>query len=353
MIPTTLDEIGPAWLTDALGEPVEAAELVTIAQGEGFMGQLGRVRLSYGGGASPAAPASVIVKLPTTEPGNRMIGQMMRLWEREHRFYDELASKVGVRVPAAYANLGDVESGAFALVLEDLAGMATTDQLTGASVEQARRVVDHLADLHAPWWGSPALDELTWMPDLHDPMINAVAVMFEAGWPAFCERYRGRLPERVFGWAETFVGGVPEWIAGYAEEPVTIVHGDARLDNMFFGDDGTFALVDWQMAMRSPGNTDLVYFVATNLTPEVRRNHERELLERYRQRMVAAGATGRGLTEDGLLRGYREGVLFWCVSMGSSILTLDPANERGAALLDALVERLYLAADDLDCGQIL
>ena len=179
--------------------------------------------------------------------------------------------------------------------------MATTDQLTGASVEQARRVVDHLADLHAPWWGSPALDELTWMPDLHDPMINAVTVMFDAGWPAFCERYRGRLPERVFGWAETFVRGVPEWIAGYAEEPVTIVHGDARLDNMFFGDDGTFALVDWQMAMRSPGNTDLVYFVATNLTPDVRRRHERELLERYRQRMVAAGATGRGLTEDGLL----------------------------------------------------
>ncbi len=121
---------------------------------------------------------------------------------------------------------------------------------------------------------------------------------------------------------------------------------------MFFGDDGTFALVDWQMAMRSPGNTDLVYFVATNLTPDVRRRHERELLERYRQRMVAAGATGRGLTEDGLLRGYREGVLFWCVSMGSSILTLDPANERGAALLDALVERLYVAADDLDCGEI-
>jgi aminoglycoside phosphotransferase (APT) family kinase protein len=294
----------------------------------------------------------LVIKLPTTQPGNRAVGEMMRLWEREHRFYAEVAHRVGVRVPAAYANLADPAAGSYALVLEDLAGMTTTDQLTGADVEQARRVVDHLADLHAAWFDSPVLAELTWMPDLHDPMVNAVGVMFEAGWPAFCDRYRGRLPERVFGWAEAFVTNVPAWIAGYADEPATISHGDARLDNMFFGDDGSFALVDWQMAMRSPGNTDLVYFVATNLTPEDRRRNEHELLERYRQRMVAAGATGRGLTEEGLLRGYREGVLFWCVSMGSSVLTLDSANERGSALLDALVERLYLAADELDCGEV-
>ena len=37
---------------------------------------------------------------------------------------------------------------------------------------------------------------------------------------------------------------------------------------------------------------------------------------------------------------------------GVEHLTLDPANERGAPLLDALVERLYVAADDLDCGEI-
>jgi aminoglycoside/choline kinase family phosphotransferase len=326
---------------------------VTIAKGEGFMGQLARIRLTYGAGASPDTPASLIVKLPTTEPGNRMIGQMMRLWEREHRFYAELAPRVGVRVPAVFANLGDAESGSYALVLEDLAGMTANDQVSGASIEQATTVVDQLAALHSAWWDSPELADLHWMPDLHDPMINSVTVLFDAGWPAFRDRYWGRLPERVFGWAERFVTTVPEWLEGYADEPMTVIHGDARLDNMFFGDDGSLALVDWQMAMRAPGNSDLVYFVATNLTPEMRRRHERDLLDRYRERMLAVGASGRGLTEDGLLRGYREGVLFWCVSMGSSVLTLDSANERGAALLDALVERLYLAADDLDCGEVL
>ncbi len=339
-------------MAEAIGEPVEAVDVAVIAQGEGFMGQLARVHLGYGPGVSPGAPATVIVKVPTADPGGRMIGQMMRLWEREHRFYQEVAPRLQVRVPKVYANLADPATGSYALVLEDLAPMHTSDQVTGATPAQAERVIDELAALHLQWWSSPALAELDWMPDLHDPMVGAVVPMFEAGWPSFCDRYRARLPERVFGWVEAFVEQIPAWLEGYAEEPATLSHGDARLDNMFFGDDGSFALVDWQMAMRVPGTADLVYFVATNLTPEVRRAHQWDLLDRYRSQVVAGGATGTFLTEEGVVRGYREGVLFWATSMGSSVLTLDPANERGAALLDALVERLFLAADDLDCGDV-
>jgi aminoglycoside phosphotransferase (APT) family kinase protein len=352
VIPTTLDDVHAAWLAELLAEPVDEIAVTPIARGEGFMGQLARVSVQYGEGASPAAPATVVVKLPTTEPGNRLVGELLRLWDREHRFYAEVAPRLDVRVPVVHANVADADHGAYALILEDLAPMTATDQVHGATPDQARRVVDELVALHAPWWASPELDELDWMPDLHDPMVNAVVTMFDAGWDGFCARYRSRLPERVFGWAERFVRRVPDWLAGYAEEPATIVHGDARLDNMLFGTDGAFAMVDWQMAMRSPGTADLIYFVATNLTPAMRRQLEQELLERYRQQALANGAKGRVLTEEGILRSYREGVLFWCVSMASSLLTLDAANERGAALLDALVQRLFVAADDLDCGQV-
>ncbi len=352
-IPTTLADVTPDWLAEALGQPVIGASATVIAQGEGFMGHLARVVLIYGPGASPDAPATVIVKLPTQDPGGQFIGQMMRVWEREHRFYDEVAPQLQVRVPKAYVNRADLGAGSFALVLEDLAPMRTSDQVTGTTGDQARRVIDELATLHSPWWATKELDALTWMPDLRDPMVDAVVPMFTAGWPAFCDRYRGRLPERVFGWVEEFAAGIPEWMKGYQEEPCTLTHGDARLDNMFFGDDGSFALVDWQLSMRVPGTSDLVYFVTTNLTSELRRKHERELLERYRQQMLAAGATGRVLTEDGIIASYLDGVLFWCVSMASGVLSLDPGNERGAALLDALVQRLYQAADDLDCGQVL
>ena len=59
------------------------------------------------------------------------------------------------------------------------------------------------------------------------------------------------------------------------------------------------------------------------------------------------------LTEQQVWDGYREGLLFYALSFGGSILTLNPANERGAALLDALVRRTFTAVDDLDAGHVL
>ncbi len=70
---------------------------------------------------------------------------------------------------------------------------------------------------------------------------------------------------------------------------MTICHGDFRLDNMLFGADGSFALIDWQMAMRVPGSSDLVYFLVTNLSPEVRRLHEWELIDLYLDTLRAEG----------------------------------------------------------------
>ncbi len=42
--------------------------------------------------------------------------------------------------------------------------------------------------------------------------------------------------------------------------------------------------------------------------------------------------------------------MFYAVSFGASLLTIDPANPRGVALFEALVRRTFAAVDDLDAG---
>jgi aminoglycoside/choline kinase family phosphotransferase len=279
------------------------------------------------------------------------------VWEREARFYDELAPLLGVRVPEVHVNHADTARGEYVIVMEDLAPMRAADQVHGATPAQARRVIDELAALHGAWWDDPRLHELPWMPGLDSPMTGAIKPMFDMGWPQFVERYRDRLAPRTLVWAQAFSERVPELLARYLTEPVTLVHGDFRLDNMFFdaGGDaaGPFALVDWQMAMRSPGGSDLVYFIVTNLTPPVRREMERELVERYQAGLAAAGVTGTYATVERLWQGYLEGVLFYTVTFGGGLLGIDPANERGVALFDELVTRTYTAADDLAVGDLL
>lgn len=349
-LPTALDQLDAAWLRAQTGWDVESIEHEALGAGVGFMGHLARLHLTGG----DEVPRTVIAKLPTDDPGGRVLGQMMGLWEREHHFYGQIAPRVSVRTPAAHVNLYEADGPSAVLVLEDMAPLRPGDQVAGASPAEATLVVEQLAAFHAQWWDHPDLDTWEWMPSIDGPLVESVAGMFVAGWPAFCERYSGTLPERPFRWAERFVPLVPGWLASYREMPRTVIHGDARLDNMFFGDAGageaSFAMVDWQMAMRSPSGGDLAYFVMTNLDTETRRGHERDLIARYGEALLASGVPADEVDVEGLWQGYLEGVLFYCVSFGSSLLTIDPANERGVALIDALVRRVFTAADDLDVG---
>jgi hypothetical protein len=102
--------------------------------------------------------------------------------------------------------------------------------------------------------------------------------------------------------------------------------------------------------MRAPGQADFVYFCANNLTTEMRREHDMALLERYVAALHAGGVPEDAVTVETVRQGYLEGLVFYAVSFGASLLTIDPANERGAALFDALVRRTFEAVDDLDAG---
>ena len=345
-VPSTLDDISVAWLRDALGTPIDAIQVVPIAVGEGFMGQLARVRVHS---TDPSMPRSVIVKLPTADPGARFIGEMMRVWEREHRFYRDVAADLTIRVPHAYVNSADPPC----LVLEDLAPAVPGDHVVGATADQAERAIDVLARHHAAWFEHPRLRSFDWMPGLDDPMTETLGSTFEMGWPAFLAKYGDELAPRCLRWCEQFVAGIPEWIRTHYDDPVTMTHGDFRLDNLFFVADGSVAVIDWQMAMRAPGQADLVYFCANNLTTPMRRLHEDALMDRYVDGLHRGGVPPSAVSLETVRRGYLEGLLFYAASFGASLLTINPANERGVALFDALVRRTFAAVDDHEVGAVM
>jgi hypothetical protein len=344
--PLVIDDIDAVWLASALDWSVDAADVHPIAAGEGFMGQLARVSLTS---SDPDVPASVIVKLPTSDPGGRLIGETMRVWEREYCFYRDVAPDLTIRVPHAHLNVLDPPC----LVLEDLAPAVPGDHLVGATRDQAERSIDLLARHHAAWFEHPRLATFDWLPGLEDPSVLALAPMFEVGWPGFLDRYGAELPDRCLRWCEAFVTGIPAWIEGHYDDPVTLIHGDFRLDNLFFAADGSVAVIDWQMSMRAPGQTDLVYFCANNLTVADRRSLEDALIDRYVTGLHAAGVPADRVTAEAVRHGYVEGMLFYAVSFGASLLGIDPANERGAALFDQLVYRTFAAVDDLDVGNVI
>ena len=102
-IPTTAGEITPAWLTGALRSTgalragsVAALDINALSQGVGFVGQVLRLTPSYDG-ASAEAPATIIAKIPSPEPGAREIAALYGLYERELQFYRHLADQITFR----------------------------------------------------------------------------------------------------------------------------------------------------------------------------------------------------------------------------------------------------------------
>jgi aminoglycoside phosphotransferase (APT) family kinase protein len=68
--------------------------------------------------------------------------------------------------------------------------------------------------------------------------------------------------------------------------PTTLLHHDCHPGNLFWHDDRP-GFLDWQMVRIGEGVSDISYFMATALEPEIRRACERELLMEYHRIMCA------------------------------------------------------------------
>ncbi len=141
---------------------------------------------------------------------------------------------------------------------------------------------------------------------------------------------------------------------GFADEPRTIMHGDYRVDNMFFRSPQggcEFAVCDWQIASRGRGIFDLTYFVAGGLQPELRKKYEMELLKTYHDVLLERGV--RGYDFERCLLEYRRAALYLLVYVVISLGTLDSANERGLALFYAWLNRATTAIEELNADELM
>jgi len=326
--PAAPDALTRRWLSAALGTAVDAFDLAPLGEGVGVIGSVNRVRLRGAG-----APASVIIKFPSPSADNRAVAQTYDMYGREVKFYREQAELVPVRTPHCYAAEFDAGSGDFVLLLEDLGSCRQGDQVEGAGLEDARRVVDALAALHAATWQK----DLGSIPSHDFPaQREGIAAGMRAGWPTVLERFGDLVPAQ----AREHAPALPEQIGHLIEQltsgPQSLVHADVRLDNVLFDDD-TPVLVDWQSVCRCAGEQDLAYFLTQSLPDALREEHLDALLERYHQGLIAGGV--RDFDLDACRQRFRIATLYlmaWAVVIAG---TLDLGNDRGHALAAALLGR--------------
>jgi len=300
-----------------------------------------RLTLRYDGDGS--GPDSIVAKLASQDVTSRATGQMLRIYEVEVRFYQQVSPLIGMHHPRSLAADVDPSTGFFTLLLEDAAPAEQGNDLVGCTPEVAEACVRELVLLHAPTWGRDDLAAKEWL-DRGSPEHRAFLGMYlSSAWPGFVERYRDRLrPEDLEVGAAAIEGfGALQDPPG----PKSVIHGDYRLDNMLLRpDDPRPCVVDWQTTTWGPSALDLAYFLGASLAVDVRRTHHDHLVRSYHEALGEQGIEGYALADlerDVALTALST--LFQAVGASMSVVRTD----RGDTMFMSMFERSAALARDL------
>ena len=321
--PTSTDGITPAYLNALLAEvspgaAVEAIEIVDAkTYGEQMVSTAGRVAIEvrYAAGSRTDLPTRLVIKL------TRAVDKIMApFYANEVAFYRGIRPELTLEAPRCFGGDFDVGTTYFGLILDDLTERGATFPNTTmrTTPDDARALLATLATLHASFWQSPRFaGDLAWVEThIHGgvaDMMNEVAP-FHIAHEVETENFKRELVQKLRTNAPELLAGVQAVQRHQSRLPQTLLHGDTHLGNTYRLPDGTAGLLDWQLMVRGHHMHDVNYFITTALSIEDRRNHERDLLAFYLDRLGSAGVSDVPSFEDSWTEFRRT--LVWGVYIG-------------------------------------
>ena len=325
------DDLTTDWLTANLGAGRVSAFTVERI-GTGQMSECYRVALTY---AEGGGPGSVVLKVAASDPVSRQTGHALGLYEREVRFYSDVAPRLSGPIAQCYHASYQPESGLFTLLIDDAAPAEVGNELRGALITDATLALTQLGRLHAPLIGTEGPPDAQWL-HRDTPVTQALISQLFAG---FADRYGESITDEQRLVCQRLVDTFDAYLAEESapDRVKGLVHGDYRLDNMLFGRPGSLrdlTVVDWQTVTWGPPMTDVAYFLGCALTVADRRAHYDELLAAYHQGLGPSPALTLQAVRDGVRRQSFFGVMMAIVSS-----MLVERTERGDQMFLTMLDR--------------
>lgn len=259
-------------------------DITDAGHGRGIFSRVVKVELEQ------APVKSVIVKAPALGV-NGEAGRTSGSYAREALAYRELLGNIDVRTPVCHA-VTDLDGDPW-FVLEDLSTMGTINQLDGIGLENAQRLGDVLADLHATSVDRGLAGKLRGPGPERFGLETLERGLSLLGSKWHTERRVTSAFERLIEQRDRLV---VEFVEAGQE---TICHGDPRADNVMVSA-SEVVLLDWQQISMSFGESDLAWLLSTSCTVTDRSVIEASVLSRY--------ATAAGTTMHEVLDRYRLGL---------------------------------------------
>lgn len=286
------EQLNEHWAQYILNRFCANATVTDVAVESVNIGTTTRLRVRVEHDVADTVPSNWFVKTPSLLLRSRLITALPRLLHKEICFYQSLAPMVPLSLPpvlAAHSRFGQGST----LVMADIAelGYRPGQPSDALSIEQAEQVVEQLARLHARFWNqADLLKTQRWLGGFSIEAENQLGSLLAVPLMKRGIHLAGKLiPERLHKPALAYAANRRKIIKWLSSGKKTLVHHDCHPGNFFWkGSEPGF--LDWQLVRIGEGIGDLAYFLATALEPEIRRKHEKPLLEKYLAALTSQGA---------------------------------------------------------------
>jgi hypothetical protein len=345
-LPHAPEALTPEWLTAALrsgGASADAA-VTSVAWAstgdQGWTTRMARLTLTYGR-AGDGMPATLVAKFSAPDAGTRRF--FRRFYEREVFFYRVIASLVPLRTPRCYYADYDPSAQAHVLLLEDMAPAVAGNMGSGVSVEVALEYTCRIAELHAQWWESPALDALlVRFPVPGAGFARGYTERFEAGIRVMSPH----LDHATRSLAARLQAGLQERWRRQSTAPRTLIHWDAHAANFMLpsANGGPFTVLDWQNWTVARGIWDVARFCTLSLPIAERRAVEREVVARYTDTLARLGVRHYPLARA--MADYRDAMPLQFAQQLRFFGSMQHGDETRRAWVAAVTPRVVAALQD-------
>ena len=356
-LPASAQDLTPELLTSLLSArhpsvAVEAVEvLLAKSYGEEMVSTSARalLQLHYRAGTPRGLPSRVVVKM------SRGVDTIMApFYRNEVAFYQNIRDELSIEAPLALGAAYDPESLRFALVLEDLTarGARFPNVTQPVALADVEGLIDTQAALHAAFWESPRFRGDLASVETH--LHGGVARLMNELAPAYIQHeidnvaFKREIVQRLRTTGPELLAGVQALQRHQSRLPQTLLHGDSHLGNTYLLSGHRGGLLDWQLCVRGHCLHDVSYLLATSLPIESRRQHERNLLTRYLERLSEHGVRPPP-SFDVTWREYRRAMI-WGVYIG---WLTTPVVNYGWEINVVNHLRLMTAYEDLDTASLI
>jgi len=355
--PARLTDISSEWLTHALtasgvirDSAVEDVQIEAVGEGQGSSEDLARLKLSYRD-FDAEAPLSLIAKISGNDPVAARNHWNPGVDPPELRFYRELAGRTPLSTPRFYHGEIDVENRTNVILLEDLSPARAGNPVVGCSDEEEELAVMSLSRCHAQYWGDPAFESARWPDSLADVGIRSGRFYRERA-ERFIDKFGDELSRDVNDLAIRLTDKVVFIHERLARPPITLVHGEFQLQNLFFEESERglhMTVIDWKEISRGRGPYDLAVFLGCYARNTAK--SDIDVVRTYHAALLRNGVSGYPFEE--CLDDYKFAMLR-CLSRVVNLMgLLDLNGEHEKARMRIRLERAIQSVIELGAAELL